>query len=243
MKTPIQILQSVVCSVVLIAATGASFAQKTASRDSSSNFYLSSGGNGSMLSLAQLKTVAGNTPNVIPRFTMFFNIGTNANYDFNRNFGLFSGINLTNIGMITELDNNVKLKQRVYAVGIPLGIKVGDLNNFFVYAGAEAAFAINYKEKRFENNQKVGKFNEWFSERSNPFMPSVFAGFQTKDGFGLKVQYYLNNFLNQSFTRDGMQPYGNIQESKLFFVSLSYSFKKKTTYTSGNKKRRFTINT
>jgi len=190
MNTLNQILHSVVCSSIVLIATATStlFAQNTTRSDSSSNFYFSNGGNGLMLSLAQVKATVGNTPNVIPRFTMFFNIGTNANYDFNRNFGLFSGINLTNIGMITELDNNVKLKQRVYAVGIPVGIKVGDLDKFFVYAGAEAAFAVNYKEKLFENGQKVGKFNEWFSEPSTPFMPSVFAGFQTKDGFGLKTR-------------------------------------------------------
>ncbi len=235
MKTFIQRLQLVALSIFL--TTTLTLAQ----RDSTSNFYLSGGGNGIMLSLAQLKTVTGNTPNAIPRFTMFFNVGTNANYDINRHFGLFSGLNLTNIGMITEFDNNVKLKQRVYAVGIPVGIKVGDLENFYIYAGGEAAFAINYKEKRFENNEKVGKFNEWFSERSNAFMPSVFAGFQTKNGFGLKLQYYLNNFLNQSFTKDGNKPYANIAESKLFFVSLGYSFKQKTSRTYRSKKRKISI--
>jgi len=44
--------------------------------------------------------------------------------------------------------------------------------------------------------------------------------------------------LNQSFTKDGLKPYGNIQESKLFFVSLSYSFSKKSTHKNRNKKRR-----
>ena len=208
-----------------------SFAQK----DSTSNVYLSGGGNGMMLSMSSVKNAAGNSVNSIPRFTVFFNLGTNVNYDVNRNFGLFSGLNLTNVGMITE-DGNVKLKQRVYAVGIPVGIKVGDLKEFFVYAGAEAAFAINYKEKRFVDGKKVGKFNEWFSERSNAFMPSVFAGFQTKNGFGLKVQYYLNNFLNQSFSQDGLKPYAGV-ESQLFFVSLGYSFSKKVN--SGKKGMKF----
>ena len=208
-----------------------SFAQK----DSTSNVYLSGGGNGMMLSMSSVKNAAGSSVSSIPRFTVFFNLGTNVNYDVNRNFGLFSGINLTNVGMITE-DGNVKLKQRVYAVGIPIGIKVGDLKEFFVYAGAEAAFAINYKEKRFVDGKKVGKFNEWFSERSNAFMPSVFAGFQTKNGFGLKVQYYLNNFLNQSFSQDGLKPYAGV-ESQLFFVSLGYSFSKKVN--SGKKGVKF----
>ena len=198
-----------------------SFAQK----DSTSNVYFSSGGNGMMLSMSSVKNALGSSVNSIPRFTMFFNLGTNVNYDVNRHFGMFSGVNLSNIGMITE-DGSVKRKQRVYAVGVPIGIKVGDLKKFFVYAGAEAAFAINYKEKRFVDGKKVEKFNEWFSERSNAFMPSVFAGFQTEKGFGLKVQYYLNDFLNQSFSQDGLKPYAGVQ-SQLFFVSLGYSFNKK----------------
>jgi hypothetical protein len=235
MKTFIQRLP--LAFVATLLASVVSFSQ-TSDQDDDSKFYLTSGGNGLMLSLAQIKTTTGNTPNAIPRLTMFFNLGTNANYDFGRNFGMFSGVNLTNVGMITEFDNDVKLKQRVYAVGVPLGIKIGDLKKFFVYGGGEVAFAVNYKEKRFEGGDKVAKFNEWFSERSNAFMPSVFAGFQTKTGFGLKVQYYLNDFLNQSFNVGSVRPYANIEQSKLFFVSLSYSFDKKKSKTHYTKKGR-----
>jgi hypothetical protein len=198
-----------------------------------SKVYYTKGGNAALLSFAQV-TRNGEEMSTLPRFTMFFNIGTNANVDLGNNFGVFTGLNLTNIGMITEekivgvVKTDVfKLKQRVYAVGVPVGIKIGDLRKFYVYGGAEAGFAINFKQKTFINGEKVDKFNEWFSNRSNPFMPALFAGFQTKSGFGLKVQYYLNDFLNPNFSEGGTKPYAGT-ESKIFFVTLGYNFRKKS---------------
>lgn len=198
-----------------------------------SKVYYTKGGNAALLSFAQV-TRNGEEMSTLPRFTMFFNIGTNANIDLGNNFGVFTGLNLTNIGMITEekivgvVKTDVfKLKQRVYAVGVPVGIKIGDLRKFYVYGGAEAGFAINFKQKTFINGEKVDKFNEWFSNRSNPFMPALFAGFQTKSGFGLKVQYYLNDFLNPNFSEGGAKPYAGT-ESKIFFVTLGYNFRKKS---------------
>ncbi|WP_428656294.1 hypothetical protein [Runella sp.] len=197
-----------------------------------SKVYYTHGGNGALLSLSRVSR-NGKDVNSIPRFTLFFNIGTNANLDLGNNFGVFGGLNLTNIGMITEEEivgtvrtDKFKLKQRVYAIGIPVGIKIGDLRKFYVYGGAEAGFAVNYKQKTFINGEKTDKFNEWFSDRTNQFMPAVFVGFQSKSGFGLKVQYYLNDFLNQGFSEGGIKPY-NGTESKLFFVTLGYNFRRK----------------
>lgn len=217
------------------AASFSAFAQDSddySEKKNNSKVYYTKGGNASLLSFAQV-TRNGEEVSSIPRFTMFVNIGTNANVDLGNNFGLFAGLNLTNIGMITEetivgtVKTDVfKYKQRVYALGVPVGIKIGDLRKFYVYGGAEAAYAINFKQKTFINGEKVDKFNEWFSNRSNPFMPALFAGFQTKQGFGLKVQYYLTDFLNPDFSENGVKPYANT-ESKIFFVTLGYNFGKK----------------
>lgn len=211
------------------------FAQDTedeSTKEKPSKIYYTQGGNGALLSLSGVSR-NGNEVNSIPRFTLFFNIGTNANLDLGDNIGVFGGLNLTNVGMITEEEiagtvrtDKVKLKQRVYAVGIPVGIKIGDLRKFYVYGGAEAGFAVNYKQKTFINGEKTDKFNEWFSNRTNAFMPAVFVGFQSKSGFGLKVQYYLNDFLNQGFSEGGVKPYAGT-ESKILFVTLGYNFSKK----------------
>ncbi|MBO9729258.1 MAG: hypothetical protein J7623_11535 [Chitinophaga sp.] len=190
--------------------------------------YVTRGGEGALLSFANMKDNGEHLRN-IPRFTLFFNIGTNFNKDVTRHLGFFTGLNLKNIGLISKPYDSLKLKQRVYTIGIPLGFKIGDLSggSFFFFAGGEIDLAINYKEKQFINGKKEHKFNEWFSDRTPLLMPSLFAGFRVHPGFGLKVQYYPQNFFNQDFktTIKGnvVHPYKNL-EANLMFVTLSYNF-------------------
>jgi hypothetical protein len=190
--------------------------------------YVTWGGDGPLLSSGSVKYADEHVRN-IPRFTIFFNVGNSFNYDFGRNFGIFTGINIKNIGLITKDNDSVKLKRRVYTVGIPLGFKIGDLRHgsFFFFAGGSYDLAFNYKEKRFVNGNKVHKFNEWFSDRTALFMPSVFAGVRFSPGFGLKLQYYPNDFFNKDYkeTVNGVTTKPNINvESKMFFATISYDF-------------------
>lgn len=210
--------------------------------------YITHGGNGPLLSFANVKDNGESIRN-IPRFTMFFNIGSNYNYDFSNNVGIFTGLNIKNIGLITKEDS-LKLKRRVYTLGVPLGLKFGNIRDgFFFFFGGEYDMAFNYKEKTFIDGDKKSKFNEWFSDRTPTFMPSVFAGFRFQPGFGVKVQYYLNDFFNKDFSQtiDGVKtyPYENM-EAKMVFVTLSYNFggssikhhdyhKTKTKYRKGTK--------
>lgn len=189
--------------------------------------YITAGGNGPLLSFANV-TANGEHVRNIPRFTIFFNVGTNYNYDFSNNFGIFTGLNIKNIGLITKPNDSVKLKQRVYTMGVPLGLKFGNMRDgFFFFLGGEYDLALNYKEKYFFEGDKKSKFNEWFSDRTPLLMPSVFAGFRFNPGFGLKVQYYLNDFYNKDFTQtvNGVkeQPYKDLK-AKMMFVTLSYNF-------------------
>ena len=191
--------------------------------------YVTHGGDGPLLSFASIKDNGEHVRN-IPRFTIFFNVGSNFNKDFSKNFGIFTGLNLKNIGLISKPTDSLKLKQRVYTVGVPLGFKLGDVTggSFFFFAGGEIDLAINYKEKQFIDGKKVHKFNEWFSDRTPLLMPSLFAGIRMNPGFGLKVQYYPQNFFNQDFkTKDksgnAIYPYKNL-EANLIFVTLGYNF-------------------
>lgn len=192
--------------------------------------YVTRGGEGALLSFASMKENGEHMRN-IPRFTLFFNIGTNFNKDVSKNLGFFTGINIKNIGLISKPTDSLKLKQRVYTLGVPLGFKIGDVTggSFFFFAGGEIDLAFNYKEKQFIDGKKVHKFNEWFSDRTPLLMPSVFAGFRVNPGFGLKVQYYPQNFFNQDFktkdkvTGNSIYPYKNL-EANLVFVTLGYNF-------------------
>lgn len=191
--------------------------------------YVTHGGNGALLSFASMSDNGVHMRN-IPRFTLFFNVGSNFNKDFSRHFGIFTGLNIKNIGLISKPYDSLKLKQRVYTLGVPLGFKIGDLNtgSFFFFAGGEIDLAFNYKEKQFVDGKKVRKFNEWFSDRTPLLMPSLFAGLRFEPGFGLKVQYYPQNFFNKDFTtkdknNNVITPFKNT-EAQMLFVTLSYNF-------------------
>lgn len=187
--------------------------------------YVAGGGDGSILSFAHVKD-GGNSVRNVPRFSLFFNIGSTVNYDFSNHAGFFSGMNLKNIGFITK-ENDEKIKRRVYTLGIPAGLKLGNFNDdFFFYFGGQYELALNYKEKHFVDGKKTIKFNEWFSDRTPLLMPSLFAGVKMHN-FNVKVQYYPNNFFNTGFTetKNGVstQPYENMK-ANMFFISFGYSF-------------------
>lgn len=213
-------------NIILFAFCAFALSQSaSAQKKNNDKVYTTFGGNGGILSFSDVKD-NGTKVNSIPRFTFFFNIGTNYNYDVSDHFGVFSGTNIKNIGMITEV-GDTKLKRRVYTLGVPVGFKVGNIKEgVLLFGGAEVDLAFNYKEKTFVNDDKKDKFNEWFSSRTQTLMPSVFAGFQFSEHFSIKGQYYLNNFFNQDYTSNGMKPYQNL-DAKLFFVTLGYNFSRK----------------
>jgi hypothetical protein len=66
------------------------------------------------------------------RFSPVFNLQVMVNKDMNKNFGVFTGLSVRNVGYITDdyKDTNsliYKKKFRTYNLALPLGIKVGDL--------------------------------------------------------------------------------------------------------------------
>jgi len=164
--------------------------------------YLSSNIDGYLLSSSILQEAPGGDSKLTtPRFTGFFHIGFNANFDFNRSVGIYSGLNIKNIGFIEKnslLDSTVI--RRVYTFGIPLGLKIGkiDYGNYLILGGG-VDFPFNYKEKGFVKRNDKEKFNEWFSDRTPAVMPYVFIGAHLRPGVAFKLQYYPTNFLNTDF--------------------------------------------
>lgn len=140
-----------------------------------------------------------NTKDIV-RFTVFLHLNQQFHYDFSKKAGFFTGISLRNIGIITDLNDTVRMKQRVYTLGIPVALKLGNMNGTNFALGAEAELAIHYKQKNFVNGEK-GRTTEWFSDRTNLFLPSVFAQINFKDGFYLKYKYYLTDFLTEDAQR------------------------------------------
>lgn len=161
------------------------------------------------------------------RFTYVVNIGMNYHYDFTEHVGAFVGVGIKNIGLINKYGDST-VKRRVYTVGVPVGIKFGNLRNRnFGFIGGGFDVPFNYREKGFVKRNKKEKFNEWFSDRTPNFMPYVFAGVSIDPGVTLKFQFYPNNFFNQDFTETdkttglSYKPYKDM-EAQLFLVSLGF---------------------
>jgi len=194
------------------------------------------------------KMVANNV-----RFTVFFHIGQYIHYDFNDNFGMFSGLAIRNVGMITDetLPQTVtlipantvqysdhKIIRRQYMLGVPLAFKVGAFNNhFYLYGGGEYEMAFHLKEKywtgTFDRSGSKTKNTQWFSNQTPTFLPSVFAGIQLPGGVNLKFKYYLTDFLNNGYTTSRNSTEGSTfdlsdlsryQESQIFSFSLCWQF-------------------
>lgn len=147
------------------------------------------------------------------RFSYVGNIGVNMNYDFTRHFGLFTGLGVKNIGFIDKAGDST-IKRRVYAVGVPLGIKIGNFSKRrYAMAGGGIDIPVHYKEKGFVNRGDKKKATEWLSDKPTPVMPYVFFGLTMTPGITLKLQFYTVNFLQSSYT-------GPNYSAKLMYLSL-----------------------
>jgi hypothetical protein len=92
-----------------------------------------------------------------------------------------------------------------------------------VAIGAEAEFAFAFKQKVFTNGEKA-KTTEWFSNRTNIFLPSTFAEIRTKQGGYIRFKYYLTDFLQENNQKVNVPnlTYRPTQ-SQLFAVSLGFA--------------------
>lgn len=196
---------------------------------SQSKTYWSSGGE-MIFSFANI-TDKGVDASSNLRWAPVFNLQGTLNNDFNNKFGVFTGLAFRNVGYIydnyterTSEANTYKKKFRSYNVSLPVGIKIGDLDNVFFYAGYEVDLPFLYKEKTFYMGDKIDKITGWFSKRQELFQHGIVAGVQFPYDFNLRFKYYISEFHNQSFTEsNGIKPYQGL-ESHIFFFSLGYNF-------------------
>jgi len=171
----------------------------------------------------------GQEANSLMRWAPVFNMQAFVNSDLNQHVGIFSGLAIRNVGYIyddyqdplTQIVN--KKKFRTYNLALPVGIKIGNLSKMFFYGGYEIEFPFVYKEKTFDDGDKIDKITGWFSNRTESFQHGVLAGIQFPEGINLKFKYYFSEFHNQDFTDSaGNKPYGGL-ESHVFYFSLSYA--------------------
>ena len=151
------------------------------------------------------------------RFAPVFNFQNAINKDFSEKAGLFLGLSLSNVGFIYDVDEFTRKKVRSYNLGIPVGIKIGNMNGAYFYGGYAVEFPLNYKEKTFINEEKT-KFSTWFSERT-PIQQYVMAGIQLPYGANFKFRYYFTDFYKKGYSDSTGQPYANFS-GNAFVVSI-----------------------
>jgi hypothetical protein len=199
--------------VAFLFLSGIAFAQKP---------YVTSDGE-LILSFANIER-NGLSESSVPRLTLFAHGQTLVHVDRSARFGWFGGLSLRNVGFIYDESDLIRKKFRTYNLGIPVALKIGNMDRTYVYGGYELEIPFNYKEKTFVSGEKRDKFNNWFSNRVNPINHTVFVGVRFPYGTSLRFKYYLTPFFNEDFeTLDGqgqrVRPYQNFN-AHLFYFSI-----------------------
>jgi hypothetical protein len=179
-----------------------------------------------IFSLADIED-QGREESSLLRWAPFFNFNTMINSDMSEHFGLFSGLAIRNVGYIYDNFQQdsatfYKKKFRSYNLGIPLGIKIGNLDNMYLYGGYEIEFPFHYKEKTIDDGDRINKTSGWFSKRQEAFQHGFFVGLQLPRGANIKFKYYLSEFHNQDYEdASGNKPYDGLK-TNIFYFSLNY---------------------
>ena len=161
---------------------------------------------------------------VITRFSPVLNIQYQAHYDMSNHFGFFTGLSIRNVGFIYDLpyEESTRYKARAYTIGIPVALKLGEMNGVHLFGGYEFEVPFNFKTKKFVNEDKVEKISDWFSDKTPGFYNTVFLGIQGPSGVQMKFKYYLTNFFNKDYKEaDGTMPYAGF-DANVFYFSLSF---------------------
>jgi predicted small lipoprotein YifL len=169
------------------------------------------------------------------RFAPIINLQSMINADMTQHVGLFSGIAVRNVGYIYDdystvlpegVTTPIKKKFRTFNIGIPVGIKLGNLDGLFFYGGYEIEFPFAYKEKTFNTaDEKQNTDVYWFSDRTKNLQQSWLVGIQFPYGLNLKFKYYFTEFHNEDFEANGVKPYAGLHTNIWYFSLTANLFK------------------
>lgn len=165
-----------------------------------------------------------------PRFSGFFNQQQQIHFYLGKHTGFYTGLGVRNVGIVTQPAKGIRIKQRAYGLGVPLALKLGNIEEDRYFSiGGEAEYFFNYKEKIFINKNKH-KNIEWFTDKVTPFNPSVFLSWQDANGVFIRAKYYLYDFLkpqNSFALNDSASIPGYSKSSMFFSVSIGINIRAK----------------
>ncbi|MCS6916626.1 MAG: hypothetical protein RMK52_06330 [Chitinophagales bacterium] len=137
----------------------------------------------------------------VVRYAPFFNYTHQMNVDFSPLLGMYTGLGIRNVGLISHYtdDQNqlTKIKERSYALGMPLAFRIGELPDGASFAvGALGELMFAYKRKIFTPQGEKRKIYNWFDDRVNLLNASLLAELRFPKGSYIRFNYYLRDFLN-----------------------------------------------
>jgi hypothetical protein len=192
--------------------------------------YMASAGE-TIFSFGQVESDSVDLKNVV-RFTPFFNYQQQIHFDFSKSVGMYTGLGVHNVGLITHTDEGYKIKDCSYSAGIPVMFKFGKLENgISVNVGGEAELMFAWKRKVFVDEKT--KYFDWFSDNVNLFNPSAVLEIKFLKGQYIRFKYYIDDFLAghdlvipiPGTTGRLISGYG--KSSRLFYVSIGSVLVKK----------------
>lgn len=168
------------------------------------------------------------------RFTIFPHFGQYWHLDLGNSIGMYTGMALRNVGFI--YDEGIPLQKtirRSLNLGVPLALKVGSFkHHFFIFGGGEYELLFHYKAKRWYSNEREGEKvtdSEWFSDKTNRFVPAAVAGIQFPGGFNVKFKYYLDDFLNLDYygrdLHEADVSFASYTNHNMFYFSVSWQLR------------------
>ncbi len=181
------------------------------------------------------------------RFTVFLHFGQYLHIDFSDRVGIYTGLGVRNVGMITnetlptqitgstELED-YKIVRRQYMLGLPLALKLGSFSkDFYFFGGGEIEWAFVFKQKYWNSFERSGekmKYVDWFGSQTPSLIPSVFGGVQLPGGLNVKFKYYLTDFLDNTYNLNknntGTFNVGDLtryESTPLMYVSVCYQIR------------------
>lgn len=134
------------------------------------------------------------------RYSVLLNTGLDVHFDLNGRVGFFIGGSIKNLGFKKQLaikqfaDTNVyNYTWRTIALGMPIGIKIGNMHVHGSYLLGGTGFDAGFVQfEKLDNGQKQS-YSTPFG-RTTPIVPYIFAGACLKDKLAIKLQYYIGDW-------------------------------------------------
>lgn len=120
-----------------------------------------------------------------------------------RHFGVYGGLGWRHVGFIrSEPDTTITYKYRTWNLSASAGVALGDLKGGFLFTGMTLELPFQYRERRFEDGEKVDAYSAWFSDRTRSTSQAVVFGYQAPIPLSIKCMYYLNPFFRARSIQD-----------------------------------------